>query len=185
MRISWVYAEGYDLDPVIDVDRIKNIGPTWGSWRTWRSCSTDNVLCHDLSKARELTQRAFHAVCNFYVPKQYYESLLRPTGINLYDGEFTHEVDSVEDIIAMHLAAQGSDIVLLLGFDLSTPVVSEDDRFARHKTLNRHGLIRSAIVNNPNVQWVVVDHSEDLDKAYQTITNLTCDRMENVIQLLV
>ena len=185
MNINWVYASDYQLDPVVDVDRIKTIGPSWGSWRTWRSCSTDNVICHDLGKSRELLQRAFQAVCNFYVPKKYYESLSRPIGIKLYDGDFDLETDNIEDIIALHLAAQSSDIILLLGFDLKTPILPDDDRFAWHKILNRHGLIRSVINNNPNTQWVAVDHTNDLDLAYQTLTNLTCDQMENVIQLLV
>ena len=185
MRISWVYAEGYSLDPSVDVDAVKQIGSTWGGWRTWRPCSTDNVVCHDLNKARELLQRAFQAVCNFYLPKKHYEQLSRPMGIKLYDGDFNQEVDGIEDIIAMHLAVQQSDIVLLLGFDFSAPVLPEDDRFQKHKILNRHGLIRSAISSNVQTQWVLVDHPEELDKAYQTLTNLTCDKMENVIQLLV
>lgn len=185
MQISWVYAEGTDLDPTIDIDRIKSIGSTWGSWRTWRSCSTDNVTCNDLAKARELVQRAFHAVCNFHVPKKHYAELNRPQGVRLYEGEFAHETDHIEDIISMHLAAQDRDIVLLLGFDLTTPVLPEDDRFEKHKILNYHGLIRSTIKNNAQTQWVVIDHPGDLDKAYQTLPNLTCDKMENVIQLLV
>ncbi len=185
MNISWVFAENYSLDPAIDLDRIKNTGPTWGSWRTWRSCGTDNVICHDINKTRELLKRAFQAVCNFHIPKSHFETLIKPLGVRLYDGEFNQETTGIEDIIAMHLAAQNSDIVLLVGFNLATPELSEDDRFQRHQILNRHGLIRGAISNYAQTQWVVVDHSADLDKAYQSLTNLTCDQMENVIQLLV
>lgn len=185
MKISWVFAQGYSLDPTIDVNKIKDVGPTWGGWQTWRSCGTDNVICHDLSKARELVARAFHGVCNFYVPKKNYEALSRPVGIKLYEGEFVQETLAIQDIIALHLAAQNSDIVLMMGFDLSTPILPEDDRFEKHRILNHHGLIRSVIANNPTVQWVAIDHPKELDPAYKSITNLTCDKMENVIQLLV
>ena len=185
MRISWVYAQGYSLDPTVDINKIKDVGPTWGGWQTWRSCGTDNVICHELSKARELTQRAFHAVCNFYIPKKNYESLSRPVGVKLYEGEFPQETLAIQDIISLHLAAQNSDIVLMMGFDLATPVLPEDDRFEKHRILNQHGLIRGVVSGNPDVQWVVVDHAGDLDKAYQILPNLTCDNMENVIQLLV
>lgn len=184
MNISWVYADSCQLDATIDVEKIKNIGPTWGSWRTWRSCATDNVVCDDISKIRELMQRAFQAVCNFYIPNRHYRTLDCPKGFKVYDGNFELEVDHIEDIVAMHLASVGSDIVLLKGFDLSAPTFTEDP-FENHKIRNYHGLIRSIISNNPDTQWVLVDHPADLDKAYQTLTNLTCDQMENVIQLLV
>ena len=88
MRINWIFADDLVLDPTIDVDQIKNIGATWGSWRTWRGCGTDNVLCHDRSRATELLGRAFQAVCNFHVPKKHYQDLGRPLGVKLYDGDF-------------------------------------------------------------------------------------------------
>jgi hypothetical protein len=185
MNISWVFADTHSLDPTIDVDRIKNIGSTWGGWRTWRSCGTDNVICSELDKARELIKRNFQNCCNFYTPRKHYESLSRPTGVRLYDGDFDQATYGIEDIIAMHLAAVNSDVVLLLGFDLSTPVLPESDQLERHKILNRHGLIRSAISTNNVTQWVAIDHPKDLDRAYQVLPNLTCDQMENVIQLLV
>ena len=184
MRINWVFADGYQLDPVVEPERLKGIGPTWGSWRTWRSCSTDNVICHDLDKSTELVGRALQAVCNFYVPQRHYQSLNRPLGIKLYDSEFAFEIPHVEDVIALHLVKQSSDIVLMLGFDLSTPVPT-GDKLKDTQIKHYHGMIRSAINGSPDTQWVLVDHSRDLDKAYQNLTNLTCDTMANALQLLV
>lgn len=183
MKISWVIAADYRMDPTVDINQLKSVGPIWGSWQTWRACSTDNVVCHDQKKCRELLDRAFQAVCNFYAPKSLYETLARPVGVRLYDGEFEHELDNIEDVIAMHLAASDSDIVLLLGFDLLMPQ-NVTDRFAQHKLVNRHGLIRGAISGMPNTQWVAVD-TQSLDKSYQTVPNLTCDSLENVLKLLV
>ena len=184
MRINWVFAADYQIDPTVDISQIKNIGATWGSWRSWRSCQTDNVICDDLSKGKELLKRAFQAVCNFHVPRRYYQDLGRPVGIKLYDGQFAEQVDDIEDIIALHLVLGISDIVLLAGFDLRQPVPT-NDRFEQHKIQNRLGLIRSVIQNNPEVQWVLVDHPGELDKGFQNIANLTCDQFQNVIQLLV
>jgi hypothetical protein len=184
MKINWVLSASYILPVEIDVDAVKNIGSTWGSYRSWRSCNTDNVICHDLSKSRELLKRAFQAVCNFYVPRNFYQDLGRPLGIKLYDGELNEECQDIEDIISMHLAAHQSDIVLLAGFDFSTVVLPED-RFEQHRIKNRMGLMRGIINGTPQTQWVLVDHPGDLDKAYQNLPNLTCDVMTNVLKLLL
>ena len=183
MKISWVIASDYRLDPTVDVKDMKSVGPIWGSWQTWRACSTDNVICHQQQKARELLDRAFQAVCNFYVARSLYESLGRPLGIRLYDGDFDREVDDIEDIVAMHLAAADSDIVLLLGFDWILPQ-DLSDKFQKHKLTNRHGLIRSVIAARERVQWVAID-TKDMDKSYQNLSNLTRDSLENALQLLI
>lgn len=184
MRVSWVVAQGHPLDQHVNIDLVRSIGPLWGSWQTWRAWSTDNVVCHDRSRARELLDRAFQAVANFHVPRSQYEFLQRPVGVKLYEGDYDLEVDNLEDIVAMHLAAGQSDIVLMLGFDLSA-LISPEDRLAKLKLQNRHGLLRGTIVSNDQVQWVVIDHSSKLDKAYQDLPNLTCDTMANVLKLLV
>lgn len=183
MRVNWAVATGYSLDPAVSIDLIKSIGPLWGSWQTWRGCSTDNVICHSAAKARELLDRAFQAVCNFYVPRSEYEFLGRPVGAKLYEGSYQQELEDIEDIIALHLCAGSSDIVLLLGYDLG-PMSEDLGKLDRHRMVNRHGLIRSAIANASQTQWVVVDHPRDLDKAYQTLPNLTCDSMASVLKLL-
>lgn len=184
MRVCWAIAEGYDLDPTVDIDKIKSVGPTWGSWRTWRGCNTDNVICHTRTKAQELINRAFQAVCNFYIPKKYYQDLNRPVRVKLYEGEFEQDLDHFEDVIALHLASSENDIVLMLGYNLGK-IEPPSDPYEKHKLVNYHGLVRSIITANPEVQWVLVDHSEEFDKSYQNIPNLTRDTMENALKLLL
>jgi hypothetical protein len=184
MRINWIFADGYHLDPGRDPDQIKSIGPAWGSWRTWRSCGTDNVICHDFGKARELVSRAFHAVCNFYVPNKHFADLGRPIGARLYEGEFKHDLDHLEDIVAMHLVSTTSDIVLLVGFDLK-PIPVDLDQHGLIKIKNYYGLVRSIIAADPAVQWVLVDHSNSIDPVFGDLPNLTCDEFDNVLKLLI
>jgi len=83
MKISWVLSDSVQLDPMQNVDDLKQLGAFWGSWSTWRACATDNVICHDMSQAAELIKRDFHRRCNFYIPNDIYVSLDRPTGVNL------------------------------------------------------------------------------------------------------
>lgn len=182
MKVSWVVASGYQLDPTVDVESLKQVGPIWGSWSTWRSCGTDNVICHDFSKAKELVDRNFHTKSNFFTHREHFQPLGRPTGINMYDGSYSEQVDSLEDIIAMHLASVSSEIILLLGFDFGK-ITPSDDPFETHKLVNRHGLMRSIIARQSEIQWVAVDQ-HDLDLKYQELPNLTCDTFKNVLQLL-
>jgi hypothetical protein len=184
MRVNWVLASTYQLDPVRDPEHLKTVGPIWGSWHTWRSCGTDNVVCHEFAKSRELIQRAFQAVCNFYVPRQFYQDLGRPIGIKLYDGNFQDDVDHIEDIVSMHLAASVSDIVLLLGFDLAERDLPQD-RLERHRFRNYRGLLKSVIAAQDRVQWVAVDHAGKLEPSLGELSNLTCDTMQNALQLLI
>ena len=140
MQISAVFASTYQPQDPTDLLIVSKKLPTWGSWRTWRSCGTQNVVCWEQDQCEKLLRRAFQSVCNFYIPKKSWAPLNRPIGVKLFDGDFDRPVQDVDDIIAMHLASSTSDLVLLFGFDLSTPSAT-DDVMERHRILNRHGLI--------------------------------------------
>lgn len=183
MNVTWTVATGHQIDPAVDTDQMKNIGPIWGSWSTWRSCATDNVVCHDLARARELVKREFQTHCNLYTAQQYHADLGRPVGVKYYGGQFDQEVDNMEDIIGLHLATAGSEIVLMMGFNF-LPIGELTDRFELHKLKNRYGLVHSLISNNDTVQFVLLDHPKKIDKIYQDLANLTCDNLGNVLKLL-
>ena len=183
MRVNWVFADGYKLSPTVNIEQIKNIGPTWGAWPTWHTCGTDNVICHSLTKAQELVAYGFQSRCNFYVPQQHYETLGSPTGVTQYQGNFEHEVDHAEDIVALHFVSSVSDLVLLVGFEFGK-VAPPTDKSQQTKIQNYHGLVRT-VIGNSGPEWIVVDHPANLAPIYQDLPNLTCDTMENVLQLLV
>lgn len=183
MNVNWVIAAGYDPGVGEDVSWMKDIGPVWGSWQTWRACGTDNVICHDANKAQELLKRAFQAVCNFYIPHDSFTMLNRPRGVQLYQGDYQDHVLGLEDIISLHLATPNSDIVLMVGFDLTKPEPMED-RYEAHRIRNRLGLIRHLMIDNPEVQWVLVDHPGEPDEAFAALPNVMRDRLENVRTLM-
>lgn len=184
MNINWVLADNAAVDPTVDIARMKEAGAFWGSWRTWRAYTTDNVVCHDMKKAGELIRRAFHATCNFYIPNSVYLTLDRPKGVRLYEGDFLgHDVDHQDELVAINLAATVSDVVLLLGFDWSEtePLA---DKLAEIRARNYRGLVLQAIKTRPDVQWVVVDHPGPLRSELTELTNISSDSLENVFQLL-
>ena len=180
MRVSWIIADRF-ASTTVDPEQLKAIGPIWGSWRTWRAWHTDNVLCHDLGRAQELIQRAFQAVCNLYVPNRHFAALNNPSRVNIYEGDFPGEMDSPEEIVAMHLASGSSDLILLLGYDLGK--ITVEDRFERHKQTNYMNAFRATLNTYPETQFVLIDHPGDLDKSFGSIANLTCDKYETVLQL--
>ena len=180
MEISWVISEDYN-DPIVKSEKLKEIGSTWGSWKTWRSWSTDNVLCADNTKAQDLIKRAFHSVCNFYIPQKSYIFLNRPTGVKVFEGDFPDDFTKQEDVIAIHLCSQ-SELVLCMGFDLQE--VTETDPKAKFLAKSYETAIRAVIKNNPNTQFVFIDHPGELDKSLKDLENISCDTYENVLQLL-
>lgn len=101
----------------------------------------------------------------------------------MFDGDFNMPVDGIEDIIAMHLAQQVSDVVLLFGVQLFLPQ-QIDDPEKKRKTLNRHGLIYNLIRSDPETQWVSVDATTPIDKKYQDLPNFGSDTLDNVSELV-
>jgi hypothetical protein len=183
MKISWVLSDSATLDPTQDIDQLKSIGAFWGSWRTWRAYQTDNVICHDQAKSVELIKRRFETYCNFFIPETVYNSLDRPQNVKIYAGEFVHDIDRQEEIVALHLAATTSDIVLLLGYDL-TKLQLDPDKLTANRQQNYRNLVRQALSDYNNVQWVLVDHAGDLDPILKSLGNLTTDTMSTILNMM-
>jgi len=85
--------------------------------------------------------------------------------------------------VAMHLAASRSDIVLLVGFDF-TEQPRNSDRMVEHQSQHHRGLAMQAIKDNPEIQWVLIDHPGTIHPAMADLPNLTQDTMSNVLNLL-
>lgn len=180
MNISWVLADFAAIDPTQSIDALKRIGAFWGSWRTWRAYQTDNVICHDQVKAVELIKRDFQTRCNFYIPSSVHTALERPSGVRLYAGEFVHDVIRQEEIVAVHLAATTSDIVLLLGWDLAE-LPPDADKLRANQTQHHRNLLYQALKDYTQIQWVVVDHAGKLAPNLDSLDNVVTDTMENVL----
>jgi hypothetical protein len=184
MNIQWVLANDLVLDPTADIMRMKRGGAFWGSWKTWRAYNTDNVICHDMTKAQELIKRAFQATCNFYIPNSSYVTLNRPQGVRLYEGDFMgHDVNNQDELVAMNLAASICDIVLLLGFDW-TEQEKKLDKLEEVKARNYRGLVTQAIKSTPHVQWILVDHPGALREELAELSNIGNDTLDNVLKIL-
>jgi hypothetical protein len=183
MKISWILANGLIPGPELDLQQLKEIGPFWGGWQTWRSCGTDNVICNDFDRAQSLLARKFNEGCNFYIPNSIYQSLDQPSQVKLYDGTTDLDLENKEEIIAMHLAASQSDIVLLLGFDWQLQP-KNSDRLLEHRAQNYRTLIKQTIAENDQVQWVLIDHTPKLMLELKNLSNLTQDSLASVLKLL-
>ena len=182
MNIAWVLANDYVPDPTIDLARLRACGAFWGGWQTWRASGTDNVICNDFDRAQSLLTRKFNEGCNFYIPNTIYQSLDRPERVKLYDGTTDLDLENKEEIIAMHLASSQSDIVLLLGFDWHLRP-KNPDRLLEHRAQNYRTLIKHAITENSQVQWVLIGHTGKLMDELQDISNITYDTIDGVLAL--
>jgi hypothetical protein len=115
-----------------------------------------------------------------YLPESVYQLVDRPTGVKLYQGAFHELVDSPDEIVSMHLASAFSDIVLLSGFDLQ-PRNLDHDRMAKHKWHNYVQYFLHIMKGNPDVQWVLLDHSPAIEKVLTDLPNLLFDTLDNVL----
>ena len=179
MNIAWLFAENTLLPPATDVQAIKNVAPIWGSWRTQRGYQTDNVICWDPQQATQLVAQGYGAICNLFIHQSVYNKLDKPEGVRVFGGEFVHAVDSYDDVVGMHLVASNADVVLMVGFDFTEPKTLTESR------TNYLGLTAQVVRDHPKQQWVMIDHSNELAKPFAGQENITCDRMKNVLQLLM
>lgn len=177
MNIAWVIAEHGVLPWSTDPHTLSNIAPTWGSWRHIRSLMIDNAVCYNTNLANQLISQGYWNMCNLWVPTQVQKSN-QPASIRAFGGSFDLDIASVDDIVALHLVAVQSQVVLLFGFDLSLI----RDRSQRQKEYIN--LIKQTISDNPDIQWVIIDPLEKPDSMFDHLSNLSCDSFENVLNLL-
>ena len=133
-----------------------------------------------LFRSADLLARNFHQQCNLYLPNSAYQFLNRPRGVQLYEGNLQHDLDHPDDIVALNLAATVNDIVMLLGFDLRDPKLPED-RLLRHRMNNRFYLIKAAVENNPNVQWLAIDTPQLVSDTFTNLPNFDQDLLSTIL----
>ena len=179
MNIAWLFAENTLLPPATDVQAIKNVAPIWGSWRTQRGYQTDNVICWDPAQATQLVAQGYGAICNLFVHQSVYDELGKPEGVRVFGGEFVHAVDSYDDVVGMHLVSSAADVILMVGFDFTESKTPTESR------TNYLGLAAQVVRDHSKQQWVMIDHSTELAKSFAGMENITCDKMKNVLQLLM
>ena len=178
MKVNWIIGQETKTT-ITDSEMMKNIAPIWGSHTTWKQYKTDNSICNDITKAKDLIGKAFHAITNLYVPEDDFVELGRPVGLKLFGGQFKQtDFQYKDDIVALWLASVDADIVLLLGFDLSESL----DSIARK---GYYQGIMHVITENSTTQYVLVDYNMDISTIFDGLDNLTQDSLEAVKQLLI
>jgi len=162
MRIAWIVGQS---DQNYDVAALKAIGPLWGTWQSWRKFKTDNVVVTDFSKAVDLTGRAFHSVCNLYLPEDLYQAAQRPAGVRL----FARPAGAGDLAALMGVVATVADIVLIIGLRPGSP--------------NEEREVKSIVLAHPNIQWVSLDATEPFFGG-NAPPNCLVDTTANVLAML-
>jgi hypothetical protein len=184
MNVCWVLSQDIPKG-FVKYEVLTSVGPIWGPLSKWREYQSDNTVCYDLREAKQMINRAFHAVTHFYVPKDQYIDLGRPVGVRLFEGEFKdNAVANKEDIILMNLVSSSNDIVLMLGFNLSPVSKNLDAIEQRFEKAYRHN-IKTIIKDNPNTQFVLVNYEDELAENFEDLDNLTIDTVDSVVDLLI
>jgi len=182
VKIGWVISE-HIKPKAVDIEPIKNIAPTWGGCMLYDSYAIDNVICHNFQQSKKLIKRQIQDSCNFYISETNYVSLSRPSNVKFYNGEFKDDnINHKDEIVAMNIASQLYDVVLLLGFSFAKPKTK--DKLEKHKILAYQHNVKTIIKDNESVQFVLINYRGKLSKEYDEIGNLTRDSLSNVLQIL-
>ena len=174
MRLCWVVAGASEAYAPDKLQKIKSLGPIWGSWKTWRTWRTDNCVCHNDATAHKLLQKNFQQVANLFVPSSVHKTLPPSANVLAYAGNLEHAFDNIEDLVAMHIAAEHSDLVLLIGFDFGL-----QKKFSKEY----YGMLRGTIISH-DVQWLAIDQDKFADP-FSSLSNLTSDKLDKVLQYLM
>lgn len=178
MKICWVISEDIPAD-LLDPKVIKDTTISWGSWKTWKEYKTDNCVCTDTDEAKNLIERAFHAVCTLYIMQESYAKVGNPVGVKLFNGQFKNDgVSNKDDIVTLNLAVPQFDIILMSGFNFSP--ITEVNSSREEYYFN----VRELMKANSTTQFVLVDYSHELASWVGELDNVTQDTIDNVTDLL-
>jgi hypothetical protein len=177
MKLVWVLGDNFDAEETIGAKAMKDVGPLWGTPRSWRKNSTDNVVSTDRAQVEELLRRAFQAVCNFYIPVRMYGEVGRPAGVKVFEGVVPGDFAHHSLATVFHLVAPLADTVLLAGVSLAPGEPhSDQSHFV--------AAVATVIRARPEVQWVCLDHSEEVAPVLKDAGNLWFDTTENITATL-
>jgi len=179
MNIAWVISNNTD-NSHLEYDFMSSIAPSWGSYKTWQVYKTDNCICTDLSTANEMLSRGLQTVSNFWVPESFFVDLGRPDNVQLIGGNFVNDnYPYKDDLVSLHLSSTNADIILMLGFDLSSL-----DSMSTQDKKNYYLNILHLIKNNSDKQFVLVNYNNDLSDMFNDLSNLSADTDDSVKDLL-
>jgi len=181
MKIAWLLSE--QLTSTIDVEKLKDSAPTWGSCKIFNKYLVDNVICNDIKTIKKLTDRQVQKQTNLFVPADIISQLGNPPNLKGYQGEFADpNINFKDDIVALNVVSSMYDIILLVGFKFTKP--KSTDKLKQHKQLAYLHNIKTIVETNEDKQFVLVNYKGKLSKDFDSIDNLTRDSLGNVLELV-
>lgn len=178
MNIVWIVGD--DFTPGVGVapavEKMKEVGPIWGTPTSWRKCNNDNVVCTDADESSRLIKRAFHAVCNFHVPVSHFAGLGRPKGVKLFEGEIPKQFSKHSLATVFHLVAPLADVVLVIGVPFETTEPKSNDALFQ-------AAVKKVITHYDKVQWVILDHFSTVSDEITSCPNVWLESSANLSTL--
>jgi hypothetical protein len=82
----------------------------------------------------------------------------------------------------MMLVGNMYDIVFLVGFDLDDR--DHNDEYEKYLWYSYQTAVKRALISHPDTQWILIDSDKKIGKRFQDLSNLTSDKIENVLDFL-
>jgi len=183
VEYCWIVQKDYDPNKHIGFEKMKTVCPIWGSWESWRTCVTDNIIVEDFSDARRLLDRELNTKTNMWTHEENFDLLGRPETLSLHNITIDKSLRDKNDLVAMALAAARHDLVLCAGFDLSFNG-QETDKLERHEQKRYLSAVANIVRGFNQTQFVFIDLPTDPAENFDDLPNFTCDNIENVLLLV-
>jgi len=188
MSICWVICEHFVANKgVLSLPIMRDIGPLWGSLRTWRDHATDNCVSNDFEQSSRALQRPMVGKCNLWFNEKHFVRLGRPDGIRTFPWNITVEVEHSEDLVALEIASNSKsyDIILPIGFDLISTEHMIPNTIEKHLRQNYLNHLTNIIETNAHIQYVFIDsETKNIHPQLLGLDNFSIDTAESVIGLL-
>lgn len=183
MEYCWVAQKNHDPSKNIGFEKMKAVCPIWGSWESWRTCATDNIIVEDFSDARRLLDREINTKTNLWTHEENFDLLGRPESLSLHNITIEKSLRDKNDLVALALAGARHDLVMCVGFDLSFNE-QETDKLERHEQKSYLTAIANILKGFNQTQFVFIDLPSDPPENFTELPNFTCDNIENVLALV-
>ena len=183
VKYCWMVRKDYDPGQHIGHERMKAVCAIWGSWQSWRTCATDNIIVEDFADARRLLDRELHTRTNMWTHEENFDLLGRPDTLSLHNITIDKSLRDKNDLVALALSAARHEIVMCAGFDLTFDD-AETDRLERHEQKRFLSAVANIAKGFDQTQFVFIDLPGEPAENFEGLSNVTRDSMDNVLALV-
>lgn len=174
MKIATVVANGYKTSLVTPYE-LRKIGAVWGSIEAYNLWRADNVVCYSNEASKIALNLGVNQDAYLFAHNSNFNALGKHPRLHYFGGDFPTAFTRTDEVVAMNLAGEYFDLVILLGCNLSHEDEGDQANYVQ--------AVKSAITQHSGTQWVAVLDRPNFSAEFNSLDNFTTDNIDSVISL--